>query len=97
MGAHGIPAEDAHKFSSLRSRRTVFLLVRIPGRLPHGGGYWYNGHLSGWLDPAMFSTSILSTTLFLFLSVTVGMAWVFGVLFLYMSGVRLQSPTSGRS
>jgi hypothetical protein len=61
-----------------------------------GGGYWYNGHLNGWLKPSMFSTSILSTTWFLFLSVGVAMAWVFGPLFIYMSLVRLESPTSGR-
>ncbi len=42
----------------------------------------------------MFSSSILSTTFLLFVSITSGMAFVVGPLFIYMSIVRFQSPTS---
>ena len=57
-----------------------------------GGGY-----LNNWLSSAMFSSSILSTTFLLLVSITAGMAFVVGPLFIYMSIVRFQSPTPRRS
>jgi hypothetical protein len=61
------------------------------------GGYWFRGHLSGWLDTALFSSSILSTTLLLLMSAVAGAVCVIGPLMLYASICRVQSRTSIRS
>jgi hypothetical protein len=95
-GPTGFPFTMRLKFATGGVATLSYCWYVFPVHTLMGGGYWYNGHLNGWLKPSMFSTSILSTTWFLFLSVGVAMAWVFGPLFIYMSLVRLESPTSGR-
>lgn len=95
-GHRGIPVAMRLKFAAVGVTALSVCWYVFPVHTVMGGGYWYKGHLSGWLLPSIRSPSILSTTWFLFLSVGVAMAWVFGPLFIYMSLVRLESPTSGR-
>ncbi len=61
------------------------------------GGYWFRGYLNGWMNPALFSSSILSTTCLLLMSMGMGFAFVFAPMGLYVSIYRFQSPTSIRS
>ena len=56
------------------------------------GGDRYRDYLNNWLSSALFSSSILSTTVLLFVSMTAGMAIVFGPLGIYMSIVRFHPP-----
>lgn len=95
-GTRGLPVTTRLKLAACGVAILSVCLYVFPVYSLMGGGYWDNGHLNGWLYPAIFSTSILSATFFLFFSAGVAMSWVLGFLFIYMSLLRLQSPTSGR-
>jgi hypothetical protein len=56
------------------------------------GGDRYRNYLNNWLSSALFSSSILSTTVLLLVSMTAGMAFVFVPLSIYLSFVRFHPP-----
>jgi hypothetical protein len=96
-GHRGIPVAMRLKLAAIGVTLLTTCWYVFPVHTLMGGGYWYNGYLSGWLLPSILSPSILSTTWFLFLSVAVAMASVLGLFGIFMALVRLHSPTSGRS
>ena len=56
------------------------------------GGDWYRDYLNNWLSSALFSSSILSTTVLLLVSMTTSMAIVYVPLSIYLSIVPVHPP-----
>jgi len=86
-GHTGLPVKVRLKLAACGVAALYAYGYEIPIRYYVKGGY-----LNNWLSSALFSSSILSSTFLLSVSITSGMAFVVGPLFIYMSIVRFQSP-----
>ncbi|THJ10892.1 MAG: hypothetical protein CAF43_008590 [Nitrospira sp. CG24C] len=92
----GIPVKERLKVRLKVGASGVILLYTFGYELPISyfveGGDRYRDYLNNWVSSAMFSSSILSTTVLLLVSMTMSMAIVYVPLSIYLSIVPVHPP-----